>query len=312
MRLFAGIDGGQSHTQALIGDERGNVLGSGRAGPADEVGADARSTKLRDALEGAVTAALADAKLARDARLDAVVAGVSGYEGRVYGAMPAFGAAKFVLMHDAPIAHAGALGGEPGIIVIAGTGSSTYGVAANGDALTVGGWGYLFGDEGSGFWIAIEALKFAMSYEDAGRGDGLAEDARRFFSKPTLHAIARAFYVAEISRTQIAEFAPRVLEFAGDGHAAARGIVHGGAAALVGDAAACASRLRMDESRVAFVGGMTNVALYSHAIDAALVGRPELQRVPSRYGAAAGALLLAYREAGLPIRNLDSPAGLTL
>ena len=47
---FAGIDGGQSSTVAIVGDERGKILGRATAGPADEVGASAGSTRLRDAL----------------------------------------------------------------------------------------------------------------------------------------------------------------------------------------------------------------------------------------------------------------------
>jgi N-acetylglucosamine kinase-like BadF-type ATPase len=56
--LVAGIDGGQSSTIAVIGDERGRILARGAAGPSDEVGATADSTRLRDAL----AAALADAR----------------------------------------------------------------------------------------------------------------------------------------------------------------------------------------------------------------------------------------------------------
>ena len=104
--LFAGIDGGQSSTVALIGDENGAVLGRGTAGPADEVGVGADSTQLRDALRDALSDACRDAKLPYEREFAAIVAGVSGYEGRVYGAMPQMPTQRLVLLHDAPVAHA--------------------------------------------------------------------------------------------------------------------------------------------------------------------------------------------------------------
>ena len=109
--------------------------------------------------------ALQSAGLAPETHFASIVAGVSGYEGRIFGQAPDLRATRFVMMHDAPVAHAGALGGEPGVVVIAGTGSVVYGT----DALrgrTIGGWGYLFGDEGSAFWLVREALAIMMHAED--------------------------------------------------------------------------------------------------------------------------------------------------
>ena len=108
---FAGIDGGQSSTVAIVGDERGKILGRATAGPADEVGAGAGSTRLRDALGEALAGACRAAALPYEGAIAAVVAGVSGYEGRVYGEPPRLAAQRLVILHDAPIAHAGALGG---------------------------------------------------------------------------------------------------------------------------------------------------------------------------------------------------------
>ena len=68
-------------------------------------------------------------------------------------------AAQIALSSDVEIALVGALGQRLGIVVLAGTGSAAYGVNRAGDALLVGGWGYLLGDEGSGYWIGAEALR---------------------------------------------------------------------------------------------------------------------------------------------------------
>ena len=62
---------------------------------------------------------------------------------------------------------AGSLAGEDGINVISGTGSMTYG-ERHGTGHRVGGWGELFGDEGSAYWIAAQGLN-AFSRMSDGR-----------------------------------------------------------------------------------------------------------------------------------------------
>ncbi|HET9029070.1 MAG TPA: BadF/BadG/BcrA/BcrD ATPase family protein [Candidatus Aquilonibacter sp.] len=207
---FAGIDAGQSSTTAAIAGEDGRELGRGYAGPADEIGATASSTRLRDALENALAAALRDARLPLDTQFSAVVAGISGYEGRVYGQAPQLASQRTILVHDTVIAHAGALGGAPGIVVIAGTGSVAYVRFADGTTHLEGGWGYLFGDEGSGFWIAREAVRAAAAHGDCEGTRALLS----FFDVHTLRELVRAFYVGQVSRASLASFAPVCIEAA--------------------------------------------------------------------------------------------------
>ena len=61
------------------------------------------------------------------------------------------------------------VGDEPGVVLIAGTGSIAYGVNHDGFAARAGGWGYVLGDEGSGYWIGRQALA-AVVREADGRG----------------------------------------------------------------------------------------------------------------------------------------------
>ena len=56
---------------------------------------------------------------------------------------------RIEVTHDAVTALMGATEGRPGIIVIAGTGSICFGMNARGETARSGGWGYVFGDEGS-------------------------------------------------------------------------------------------------------------------------------------------------------------------
>lgn len=294
MRYVAGIDGGQTSTVAVVGDERGRVIGRGASGPADEVGQGAQSPRMHEALSEALRAARESAGLPGHTHFEAIVAGVSGYEGRVYGRMPQLSATRFVLMHDAPVAHAGALGGLPGIVAIAGTGSVVY--ATDGEqGWTLGGWGYLFGDEGSAFWLAREVLSGLMRGEDRiGSQDTQAiRQACEFFELPSLRAIARAFYSGELSRDRIAAFASSRMREAES-------------CAQVPVAAAYLSSLvheavvRGAPPRVALVGGMfSNEAFAAEVREHVKRLLPDAELVEPQHGPAVGALLLAYREAGM-------------
>jgi N-acetylglucosamine kinase-like BadF-type ATPase len=295
MKLFGGIDAGQSGTVAVIGDESGRILGRGEAGAADEIGQDPHSTRLRDALRSAYDKAAAAAKLPADARCTRIVAGISGYEGRVYGRAPELPCDELVLLHDAVIAHAGAFEGGPGVVVIAGTGSVAYGRNARGETVTVGGWGYLFGDEGSAFWFARRAIEDAIRDEDSEKKNPAADALLKHFNCPSLHALVRSFYAGEISRTAFAHFARAMIEAgAGAGDASATRYVQQAAQALADLAVRTMARAGMQSGPLAFLGGMTKGAVMKDAIASAVrEAAPGAQQVEPLADAAAGALLLA-------------------
>ncbi|HEY8298331.1 MAG TPA: BadF/BadG/BcrA/BcrD ATPase family protein [Candidatus Baltobacteraceae bacterium] len=306
MTLFAGIDGGQSSTIAVVADETGRVLARGRAGAADEVAQGAESTRLHDALARALANACAAAKIDSQTRFRAIVAGVSGYEGKVYGKWPELGAEQLTLMHDAPIAHSGAFAGGPGIVVIAGTGSVAYGVDSSDACVTVGGWGYLFGDEGSAFWLARETLADAMCESDAEVENDLVAPALAYFEMPSLRALARAFYAGSIARAKLAGFAVEIVRSAENGSQRAAQACREAAGALATLAANAASRLALQSPHVAFIGGLTSGATMREAIARAVTERlPDAQVVQPQYDPAIGALLLAYKSAGLDVRVVE-------
>lgn len=298
--LFAGIDGGQSSTQAIIGDENGRILGRGAAGPCDEIGQTATSTRLADALHAALHNACREAGLSQGTQFEAVVAAISGYEGRIYGAAPQLLSPNVLLVHDALAAHAGALGRASGVIVIAGTGSVVYARDDGGREATLGGWGYLFGDEGGAFWLARKALMAMMHAQDVADTTRDAEQhiALEFFGVPSLRQVMRGFYSGEISRTQLAAFAPLVLDRPAFAEMVENGAVH--LASL-----ACDALDRLQLERVALVGGLFHDRRYYDVTASALTEkRAGTHIVTPKYDPVAGALLLAYRHAGLPVSEL--------
>lgn len=266
------------------------MLARGSAGPADEVAQGPDSTRLRDALNAALQDALRAAQLPADSRFASIVAGISGYEGKIYGREPHLPADRRLFVHDTAIAHAGALGGKPGVIVIAGTGSVGYGVNEGYEHALVGGWGYLFGDEGSAFWLVREALADAMRASESGESHALQEPLLQHFGQPSLRALARAFYAGQVSRGDLAAAAPIVLSDETNAADAA--------AALVILAKHAAERVHLDDPDVAFLGGLLRSDLLSEHVDRWMAELlPRARRVQPQRDAAEGALLLAYRHA---------------
>jgi glucosamine kinase len=162
-----GIDGGGSGTRAKLFTPDGRLLGQGVAGPsALGQGVEQAWTHVRHAVAQAFGAAgLPPAAPAACA----VGLGLSG--AHVESRCEAFlkrdpGYAKVVLADDGSTSLYGAFGGRPGAVVAAGTGSIGEALRADGRRVTVGGWGFGVGDEGSGAWLGLRAVRLAQRAQD--------------------------------------------------------------------------------------------------------------------------------------------------
>ena len=304
MRYVVGIDGGQSSTTAVVVDQRGVVCARGKGGPADHIDEPSGSRRCADACAAAVANALDAARLPRETHFDAVHIGLSGYDGAFDGARPAFATPIVRIEHDAPIALAGAVHGRPAVVVIAGTGSVAYGEDGSGASVRVGGWGYLFGDEGSAFAVARDALAAAMAAHDRGRRCPLGEAALAFFDRPDLHDLATAALLGRIPRGALAAFGRVVHDAARLGDPEAASIVDAAAAALAALAAVALDRLELSRRRVpvAFSGGaFRSEPFFARTRERLRELAPEADAVTPRYDPAIGAALLAFADADLPV-----------
>ena len=160
MKLCLGVDGGQSATKAVVGDLEGRVLGRGEGGPCNHAKEGAGRERLERGLREAVGAALAPLGLTlRTTQFEAACLGMSGGpDDKREIIAELIDAAAIEVTTDAHVALYGAVVGA-GVIVIAGTGSIALGRDAEGVVYRAGGWGYIFGDEGSAFDIVRRALR---------------------------------------------------------------------------------------------------------------------------------------------------------
>jgi N-acetylglucosamine kinase-like BadF-type ATPase len=168
---YVGIDAGGSGTRAALATPDGKVLAIARAGPSGSVGGATGLRLLRRALESVLSPLVGE--VGSNAR--AVHLGLRGLSiaGRREAALQLLAGrlpqARVEVTTDAAIALEGALAGQQGVAVLAGTGSIA--LARRGDGVEVrgGGFGYLVGDEGSGFWLGREAVAASLRSLD-GRG----------------------------------------------------------------------------------------------------------------------------------------------
>nr|UEK51483.1 GluNk-like protein [Parasacculina yatsui] len=168
---FVGIEGGGGHSEARILSANGQVLGSS-SGPGTNlylVGLQKTAARLLQLM----TEALQSANLPADTRLTALGVSSSGcevedtrrdlrdellrqYDGKLE---------VCVVSSDTVGAVATAFHGA-GVCIISGTGSNSLLVNPDGSVVRCGGWGYMIGDEGSGWWIANRAVKYMFDEED--------------------------------------------------------------------------------------------------------------------------------------------------
>jgi N-acetylglucosamine kinase-like BadF-type ATPase len=311
-RWFLGVDGGQSSTSALIGDESGRVLGVGHAGPSHHLGADEGDARFNDAIGGAVSSASAAAGLS-DARFAAACLGLSGGStGKEALVREIVIAEHYRITDDAVIALLGATAGEPGVIAIAGTGSIAYGRNAEGRTARAGGWGYAFGDEGGAFDLVRQALRAALRHEEGwGHSTALRQALLEATGAPSVNDLLHLFYTPAYPRARIASYAPLVDEAATQGDAAAREILQTAAQALATIVAAVRRQLfhRGELPRISYIGGVFRSAILRarFAMLVELEGGAPVR--PPAYGPAAGALIEAYRLAGLSVHPSHAPPG---
>jgi N-acetylglucosamine kinase-like BadF-type ATPase len=259
-----GVDGGGTKTHVAVVDGGGRVCGTGVSGPSnyDDVGVEVAQANIEQAVQAARHSAGLD-----ETRFAAVFLGMAGVvspqdRAAIRGIAERLKLAppeRIGIDHDCRIALAGGLSGRPGIVQIAGTGSSCYGRNAAGEDWRSGGWGHLISDEGSGYWLGIQAMRLA-----AGAFDGrvqptpLLEAVQQRLDLEHMNDIMHHLYVKEMSRAEIATLAPLVIEAAQAGDAVSLASIRQGTQELADCVLAVAKRLGLagGPCELALVGGL--------------------------------------------------------
>lgn len=311
---FLGVDGGQSSTTALLADESGRVLGMGSGGPCNHVKSAAEGReKFCRVIGGAIAAAATAANLhAEELSFTSACLGFSGGPADKVDLLREMLATKHLTVTtDAHIALAGAHGGGRGIITIAGTGHISLGRGPDGRISRAGGWGYLFGDEGGGFWIACQAVRAAMrQHEGWGPATALHDRMLAATGFADANTMMHAFYTADWPRPRVAALSRLVDEAAAEGDAEATAILTEGARQLLAISTAV-RRTAFGKNAPADLAPIGSVwqsqILRERFVALWLADQAGNRFTPPRYGPAAGALLEAFREAGTVVTLSNVP-----
>jgi N-acetylglucosamine kinase-like BadF-type ATPase len=308
--VYLGVDGGGTKTAFVLLDDTGRELG-GVTGPSSyhlEHGLPHVEQVLVDGV-----AALAERTGVAAADIDyAFVAiptyGEASHEVAVLDALPAraLGHDRYRCGNDVVAGWAGSLASADGINVVAGTGSITYGERAGASA-RAGGWGELFGDEGSGYWIGLEAL-IAFSRQSDGRlpRTSLHERIRDAVGvEADLDLIDVVLTQWGRSRGRIAALAPIVVAAADAGDGAAARILERAADHLVDLVEATRRELGFgaDEAvPVSYSGGVFNAEAVRTRFARTLEARSSAYELRTpRFSSHIGAALYAAKLAGRPL-----------
>jgi N-acetylglucosamine kinase-like BadF-type ATPase len=120
---------------------------------------------------------------------------------------------RVIVGDDTEAALLGAFGGEPGIVVLAGTGNNALGRDGQGAMARAGGYGFLLGDEGSGYWIAAQAIRMALrSHDHTGPHLPALEDVVLDHFGEDFDAVVRRVHAAPGNRRIVADLVPALAE----------------------------------------------------------------------------------------------------
>jgi glucosamine kinase len=162
IQYLIGVDGGGTGTRARLARPDGRPIGDGEAGPSGLGQGIAQAWQhIQQAIEKAFAAAGLGVAPPAICALGLGLAGTDVAQRRVEFLAAAPGLARIALESDAYTTLIGAHEGRPGAVVAAGTGSIGSALRADGQLLSVGGWGFPIGDEGSGAWLGLRAMRHA-------------------------------------------------------------------------------------------------------------------------------------------------------
>ncbi|BDE06063.1 N-acetylglucosamine kinase [Vulcanimicrobium alpinum] len=296
--IAIGVDAGGTSTVAALSRDGDAVREAHRGGANAAVmgiddAADVIIGAIRDVLDGA--------------HPDAIYVGAAGAarpriaDGIAENVRAAFRKARVAVGDDTAIALRAAIPAGDGAVLIAGTGSVAYAECGE-RAQRVGGLGYLAGDEGSAFWIGLQAIKlYGRVLDGRAARDETSEVAARALDATDRTAYLDALYEAPLRPSAIAALAPSIIAFAGKGNRASTKIVQQAAQEL-GDLTKAALKAvdLLDRSpRVALAGGLFREnSLLTFLLETRLNGDvPGLAIVKGGDEPVRGALRLAERAA---------------
>ena len=314
MSVVLGIDGGGTRTRASIVDGE-RILAFAENGSIKRlrVGAEVAERNLRALLADVYKQASVTAVRAASAGVaSATMPGVREWIQAVFND---FGVERSEVVGDEVIALDAAFHGGPGILQIAGTGTNCIGRAPNGGRESAGGWSSRLGDEGSGYWIGLHAVRRALHAYDREEPTRILDVVGRAWGTATLEELVNLG--DSTPGPDFAALAPEISRLAEEGDVVALGVLKQAAADLVESVLLVRGKLRRkhnltEEVPVAWIGSVIGKArlvreAFFAGLHEAAPKMPVLQKeVAGIEGAVWRAQRLAEPKAAVAVHHLSS------
>ncbi len=226
MRYYLGIDGGGTKTVAVVCDENGTLVSRyvGKSINYNSVGTEKARANLRETIDGVLDG--------KDITLSSAFIGMPAISERAdESATREFcdgiiDCPVITMDSDVYIGLEAMRADGAAAMVVSGTGSMAVGRDADGRVIFKGGWGYLLGDEGSGYALGLDAVKAAIcGAQGSAEKTMLTEKILGFFGIADIISLIDIFYDPPISNSEVARLAPVLFECAKNGDTAANAII---------------------------------------------------------------------------------------
>jgi len=266
-QIVIGVDGGGTSTRVALATDQGEVLGIGNAGAGNyhDVGVDVVRSNIAKALAEAWSLAGIEQQQADAAFLGLGSVASEADRNTIRQVAKDLSLAKNEKVgvdHDLRVALAGGLIGKPGIILIAGTGSSCFGINGNGDTWRSGGWGPRLDDIGSSGWLGLQSMiAIVRAHDGRGKPTVLSKRVLEALEISEIDQILHRVDGEGLTRREKGTLAKLVTEAAAQGDLVAQDIIAAGTDELGLLIATVANQLGLPESLgtvpVAITGGLT-------------------------------------------------------
>jgi len=258
MSVVLGIDGGGTRTRASVVSGE-SVLAFAEAGSIKRlrVGAEAAEENLRMLLSTVYKQAGISGVCAASVGLaSSTMPGVAEWISKVFRD---FAVEQSEVVGDEVIALDAAFKGGPGILQIAGTGSNCIGRAHDGGRESAGGWSSRLGDEGSGYWIGLHAVRRALKAYDRNEPTRILETVGRIWGTSCIDELVNMG--DGTPGPDFAALAPAIHDLAEEGDTVAADLMRQAAGDLIDSVLLVRAKLRdkhslVDEVPVAWIGSV--------------------------------------------------------
>ncbi|TWH50029.1 N-acetylglucosamine kinase-like BadF-type ATPase [Dulcicalothrix desertica PCC 7102] len=310
MYYVLGIDGGGTKTICLVMNEQRQILGRGEAGASNyqSIGANAALISIESAIKAAI-------EQTGKIQVQAICLGLAG-AGRSKDIEVIQGIIRdlqqspnlpiewilpnnIIICHDALTALVGGIGNDVGVVVAAGTGTIVFGRNQQGQTKRVGGWGYILGDEGGAYNIAVAGMKAAMrAYDGRELSTCLVEDFKNQLGLESIEDLIEVVYRRGWGVREIASLAPVVDNAAVNGDEVAREIIDEGVRELVKATRVVVTELVGDDFEIVTVGSVWKAKsnIRKKFMESICAEFGNVRVILPRYEPAYGACLLALKQ----------------